>query len=124
MHTLVIEAGPAGAHRTFSVALEKLLAVVTEHVMLAWYKVDILRGRSFQYLIERIELAGLRELTRITSVNDEIWRVGHGIDLVDCRLQGSGNVRIGWFVKTDVTVADLDKSEVATFSGFAAAFGK
>src|SRR5205823_969185 len=72
---------------------------------------------SFQYLVERIEFTWLRKLTQITGMNDEIRRVGHGIDLVDRRLQRGGNVRIGWFVKTDVTVADLDKSEVPAFGG-------
>ena len=58
-------------------------------------------------------------------MNDEIRCVRHGIDLVDGRLQSSGDVRIGWLVKTDVTVTDLDKAEVRAFAGiFAAAFGE
>src|SRR5208282_1376875 len=85
--------------------------------MLTWYKVDLLGRRSLQYLIQRIELTRLRELTQIASVNDEIRCVEHRVDLVDRGLQGSGDVRIGWLVETDVTVADLHESEVRAFAG-------
>src|SRR6202040_130619 len=101
--------------------LQKLLAVVAEHVMLARHKVDLFRGRSSQYLVERIEFTWLRKLTQIAGVNNEIRRVGHGIDLVDRRLQGSGDIRIRRLVKTDVTVADLNKAEVRAFAGILAA---
>src|SRR5271155_2822030 len=50
-------------------------------------------------------------------MNNEIRCVRHGIDFVDRRLQSSGDVRIGWFVKPDVAVADLDKAEVRAFAG-------
>ena len=109
----------------FPIALEILLAVVAQHVVLTRHKVDLFRGRSFQYLVERVEFTRLRELTQITGVNDEIRFVGHGIDLVDRRLQSSGDVRIGRLVKTDVTVADLHKAEVPAFAGiFAIALGE
>jgi hypothetical protein len=55
-------------------------------------------------------------LTQITGVNDEVRLMGHRVDLVDCRLQSSGDVRIGWLVKADVTVADLHKAEVPAFA--------
>src|ERR1700730_80359 len=91
--------------------------------MLTRHKVYLFRRRSFQYLVKRIEFTRLRELTQITRVNDEIRCVGHGIDLVDCRLQSSGDVGIGWLVKTDVAVADLDKAKIRAFADiFAAAF--
>jgi len=79
--------------------------------------VDLLRGRSFQYLVERIEFTWLRELTQIASVDDEVRRLGHRVDFVDRRLQSSGDVRIGRFAKPDMTVADLDKAEVPAFAG-------
>src|SRR5208282_2808145 len=88
--------------------------------MLTWYKVDLLGRRSLQYLVERVELTRLRELTQITGVNDEIRCVRHRVDLVDRGLQGSGDVRIGWLVETDVTVADLHESEVRAFAGISA----
>src|SRR6202158_3512468 len=92
--------------------------------MLARHKVDLFGGRSLQCLVQRIEFARLRELAQIAGVNDEIRFVEHGIDLVDCRLQSGGDVRIRWLVETDVTVADLDKAEVPTFAGILAlAFG-
>ncbi|HXM22888.1 MAG TPA: hypothetical protein VN948_16635 [Terriglobales bacterium] len=110
MHTLVIEAVPPGTLRSLPIAREILLAVVIEHVMLTR---------------QRVEFARLRELTQITGMNKEIRRVRHDIDLVDRRLQSSGDVRICWLVKTNVTAADLDKAEVRTLAGvLAAAFGE
>src|SRR5207245_9216346 len=50
-------------------------------------------------------------------MNDEIRSVRHGIDLVDCRLQSSRDVRICRLVRTDVAVADLHKTEVPAFAG-------
>ncbi len=50
-------------------------------------------------------------------MNDEIRFVGHRVDLVDCRLQRSGNIRVGRLVKADVAIADLHKAEVPTFAG-------
>src|SRR5207237_2493886 len=117
MDALLIEAVPASALCTFPIALEILLPVVTEHVVLTGHKVDLSRGCSFQYLVQRVELARLRELTQITGVNDEIRFVRHGIDFVDCRLQSSRDVRICRLVKTDVAVADLHKAEVPAFAG-------
>jgi hypothetical protein len=49
-----------------------LLAVVAQHVVLAGHKVDVFRGRSLQYLVERIEFTRLRELTQIAGVDYEI----------------------------------------------------
>src|ERR1700675_503681 len=93
--------------------------------MLTRHKVDLFGGRSLQCLIKRIEFTRLRELTQNAGVNDEIRFVGHGIDLVDCRLQSGGDVRIRWLVETDVAVADLDKAEVPSFAGILAiAFGE
>src|SRR5260370_15534292 len=83
--------------------------------MLTRHKVDLFGGRPFQCLVKRIEFTRLRELTQITGVNDEIRRVRHRVDFVDCRLQSSGNVRVGRLVKADVAVADLNKAEVPTF---------
>src|ERR1700733_15637102 len=117
MHTLMIETGPPSALCTFPVALEKLFAVVAEHVMLTRHEVDLLPRRSLQYLVKRVEFTRLRELTQIAGMNNEIRCVRHGVDFVDRRLQSSGDVRIGWLVKADVAVADLDKAEVRTFAG-------
>src|SRR5271169_3072250 len=46
MHTLVIEAGPSSALCTLPIALEILLAIVGQHVMLTRHKVDLFCGRS------------------------------------------------------------------------------
>ena len=93
--------------------------------MLTRHIVDLLRRRTLQYLVQRVELTRLREVTQITGVNDEIGFVGHGVDLVDCGLQSGGDVRVGRFVKSDVAVADLYKGEVPAFSSvFAVAFSE
>src|SRR6266550_5123787 len=47
MDTLMIEAVPSGALGTFPVALEILLAVVVQHVVLTGHKVDLFRGYAF-----------------------------------------------------------------------------
>src|ERR1700675_5065073 len=85
--------------------------------MLTRHKVDLFGGRSLQCLVQRVEFTRLRELTQITGVNDEIRFVGHRVDLVDCRLQSSGDVRVGRLVKADVAVADLHKAEVSALVG-------
>src|SRR6202790_5281784 len=95
--------------------------------MLTRHKVDLFGGRSLQCLVKRIEFTRLRELTQIAGVNDEIWVMGHRVDLVDGRLQSSGDVRVGRLVETDVTVADLDKAKVGAFAFariLAVAFGE
>src|SRR5580704_3909399 len=47
MHTLVIEAGPSSALCTFPIALEILLAIVGQHVMLTRHEENLFRRRSF-----------------------------------------------------------------------------
>src|SRR5258708_37722819 len=115
MHTLVIKAVPPTTLCTFSIALEILLAVVAEHVMLTRHKIDLFGGRSLQCLVKRVEFTRLRELAQIAGVNDEIRFVGQRVDLVDRPLQSCGDVGVSWLVKADVAVADLDKAEVPTF---------
>ena len=83
MDALVIEAVPPGPFRALSIAREIFLAVVAQHVVLTRHKVDLFRRRSFQCLVERIEFTRLRELTQIAGVNNEVWFLRHGIDLVD-----------------------------------------
>src|ERR1700722_19632668 len=46
MHTFVIEAVPAAPPCTLPIALEILLAVVGQHVVLAGHEVGLFRGRS------------------------------------------------------------------------------
>src|ERR1700751_1991664 len=115
MHALLIEAVPSTALGALAITLEELLAVVAQHVVLAGDEVDLFGGGSLLYLIERIELTRLRELAEIAGVNNEIWFLRHGVNLVDCRLQSRGNIWIGRFVKADVAIADLHKGEVRAF---------
>src|SRR5580658_9359054 len=49
----------------------------------------------------------------------------HSVDFVDRRLQSSSNIRIGRFVKADVTVTDLNKTEIRGYAGiFGAVLGE
>src|ERR1700722_6941099 len=62
-------------------------------------------------------------------MNDEIRFLRHGINLVDRRLQSRSDIRICRLVEADVTVTDLEKTEVRTFARifigtFAAAFSE
>src|SRR2546430_2726718 len=84
------------------------------------------RSTLFPYTtLFRSEFTRLRELTQVAGVNDEIWFVGHRVDLIDRRLQSCGDVLICWLVKADMAVADLDKAEVPTFAGIlTVAFGE
>src|SRR5580692_1466768 len=49
-------------------------------------------------------------------MDDEIRLVGHRVDLVDRRLQSSGDIRVGRLVEADVAVADLHECEVRAFA--------
>src|SRR6266481_2433770 len=82
--------------------------------MLTRHKVDLFGGCSPQCLVKRIEFTRLRELTQIAGVNDEIRFVGERVDLVDCRLQSRGDVRVCRLVKADVASLYLGHSQKAT----------
>src|ERR1700758_3951105 len=125
MDTFLIEAVPPCALCVLSVALEILLAVVGQHVMLAWHEVDLLRRSSPQYLVEGVEFTRLGELAEIARVNEKVRFVRHCIDLVDRRLQSGGDIRVCRLAKADMAVANLDKGEVNTLTGtLAAALGE
>src|SRR4029077_5324288 len=117
MDTFVVEAVPSCALCALSVTLEILLAVVGQHVMLAWHEVGLLRRSSPQYLVEGVEFTGLGELAEIARVNEKVRFVRHCVNLVNCRLQGGSDIWVCWLVKTDMAVANLDKGEVTTLAG-------
>src|SRR5579864_7886985 len=62
MHTLVIEAVPPRTLGTLAVALEILLTVIGQHVMLTWHEVNLFCRRSLYQLVQRVELTRLRKL--------------------------------------------------------------
>ena len=53
----------------------------------------------------------------VARVDDEVGRLGKGIDLVDGGLKRRGNIRVGRFVESHVAVADLDESKFAFGAG-------
>src|ERR1051326_2693159 len=81
VHALLIEAVPAGALRAFAVALQVLLAIVADHVMLARNVKDIFGAGALKDLLYVIELFRLGKVTDIAGMQDEAWFRGQGIDL-------------------------------------------
>ena len=77
MDTFVVEAVPPCALCALSVALEILLAVVGQHVMLTWHEIGLLRRSSPQYLVEGVEFTRLGELAEIARVNQKVRFVRH-----------------------------------------------
>src|ERR1700751_4848435 len=125
MDTFVVEAVPPRALCALSVALEILLAVVAQHVMLAWYEVGLLRRSSPQYLVERGKFTGLGELAEIAGVNEKVRFVRHCVDLVNCRLQSGSDILVCRLAKTNMAVTNLYKGEVSTLADmFAGALGE
>jgi hypothetical protein len=113
MDGVLVEAVPTVACRPFAVALEVLLAVVVEHVVLAGDEEDSVGLHALEHLVEGIELFGLREMAQIAGVNDEFRRFREGVDFVDGRGEGGANVGIGGLVEAHVAVADLHKGKLA-----------
>src|SRR5205807_65394 len=68
--------------------------------------------QSSKELVQGVELAGLRQVGKIAGVNDKIGLPVERVDLIHGSLEGSIDIGIGGLVETDVTVADLYKSEV------------
>src|SRR5580698_1608427 len=49
---------------------------------------------------------------KISRMEHKGWRRRHRIDLIDRRLQRSCYIRIGRLIETDMTVADLNETEI------------
>jgi hypothetical protein len=67
VHTLLVKAVPTGALTTLSVALQELLAIIVEHVVLARNVKYILGCRAFQDLIDGIKLFWFREMADVAG---------------------------------------------------------
>src|SRR5258706_3469859 len=113
MDAAPVETEPAAAFRAFAVAREKFLSVIADHVVLAG---DVKYAPSFgrfEQLIESVEFSRFGKMGKIARVQNKVGRCGQGIDLRNGLLERAGDIRVGWFVETDVAVADLHKAKIA-----------
>src|ERR1039457_2175642 len=111
--TFLIEAVPTSATRAFAVAVEILFSVVDRNIVLAGHVKDLLLPGRLQYPFHAVEFGGLRRMTDIARVNDELRRMWKPVDLVHRCLERCGNVRIRGFVESDMAVADLNEIQFA-----------
>src|SRR5579884_1172640 len=66
-----------------------------------------------QHLIHRIELFRLREMADVASVNDKFGGHLQPLNLVQGRFERANHIGIGFFLETDMAVANLNKVELA-----------
>ena len=81
--------------------------------MLTGHIENLLLPGTRKYPLDAVKLRGLRRVTDIARVNDELRRMGKRVDFVHGRLQSGGNIRIRGLVESDMTVADLDEIQFA-----------
>src|SRR5215471_8981082 len=112
VHTLLVEAVPTGALTTLSVALQELLAVIVEHVVLARNIKYVFGCRAFQDLIDRIKLFWFREMADIAGMQHELGGCSQTVNFVHRRLQCPRDIRIGRFIESHVAVADLYEAQL------------
>ena len=111
-----IEAAPARALRTFSVAIAKLLAVIVQHVVLAGNEENFLAG-VLQNLIDSVEFFRLGEMADVAGVQQKFRRIGQSPDFFHGGFQRSSDILIGGLVESHVAVADLHKLQFAFGGG-------
>ena len=72
--------------------------------MLTGHIENLFLTAAFQNLIHRVELSGLRHVTQVTRVDDEIGLMRKRIDLVHGRLQRRGDIGIGSLIEADMAI--------------------
>src|ERR1700681_4891955 len=122
MNPSVVEALPTPPGGALTVTFHVLLALVSQQVVLSGNEERLLLTHSFEELVQGIELAGLCQVREIPGMKDEIRLMVERVNLIHYCLESQVDIGIGRLVKTDVTVADLHKSEVfvARFFGLSA----
>src|SRR5262249_31235481 len=105
VEVLVIEADPPAALSVFAVPSQELLPVIDGRVMLPRYEEDLLWIAPFQQFVEHVIFAGLRRVTQVACVNDELGLLRQRVDLVDGRLQRGADIGVSWFVEAYVGIA-------------------
>jgi hypothetical protein len=117
VHPLLVEAVPPAALDVLPIALQVLLAVVVEHVVLAGDEEHVLRRGALENLVHGVELFGLREVGDVARVQHELGGHRERVDLVDGRLQRPHDIGIRRLVESHVAVADLDEAKLARRHG-------
>src|SRR5450432_3079419 len=113
MHTFEIEAVPACAFCIFAVAIEILLAVVAEKIVLAGHVKRVAGFGFFNHLRDGVELLGFGKMREIAGVKEKFRTLGKRVDPRDRLPQGADHIFVWVFGKTDVAVADLYEAEIA-----------
>src|SRR6516225_1585028 len=63
----------------------------------------------FQELSQRIELSGIRQVGQIACVKQKLGRFGQSVNPGNGFAKCSDNIGIRRFIKSNMTIADLDK---------------
>src|SRR5580704_7468002 len=113
MHPLLVETVPAVTERAFTVAFAILFSVVVQHVVLARNIENLFGTNALECLIERIEFRWLREVAQIARVKDKRRWLVESVNLRNGFAQRGSDVRVGRFVEANMTVANLDETQVA-----------
>src|ERR1700757_3143666 len=115
MYASNVEGVPAFALRPLAVAVEIGFAVVSVgDIVLAGYHINLLFERLHR-LIGVVELFVLRQVSDVAGMDDKGRLCRHRVDLGDRLLKGAERIGISRLVEADMTVADLQKGEVARF---------
>jgi hypothetical protein len=91
--------------------------------VLAGHEEDLLGLCAFQHLIERVIFPRLGGVAEISSVNDEVRLLRQAVNLIDGRLERTGDVGIRRLVETHVAIANLDEVELPFCRGHLLAEG-
>jgi hypothetical protein len=113
VNAFVIEAVPASTCGALAIAVEVLLAIVAQNIVLARY-VKHLAGLGFlQHLVDGVEFCGLRQMADVAGVEQELGPHRGRVDLLNGYPQGGHHVGIGGFVEPHVAVTDLNEAQLA-----------
>src|SRR5947209_14424435 len=112
VHAFLIKAVPAATLTVFAIALQVLLAVIADHIMLAGNVEYFFRAGALENLLHGIKLFRLRKMSDVTRVENEARLFWKSVDLCHRRLQRANHVRISGLVEPHMAVTDLDKAEL------------
>ena len=112
VHATMREALPSRAARAFAVAIQILLGLVAEHIMLAGNVKRLLHLRAFADLRDGIEFFGLGKMRQISGVQEQVGPARERVDSIDRDPQCAGHILVDLLAKADVAVADLRKGEI------------
>src|SRR5690348_16346416 len=114
MHTFLIEAVPARTLCSLAEAFSVLLPVIVEDVMLPGHIEHLSRMASFKDLIQCVELLRLGKVSEVAGVQPKGRSFGQRVDLGHRLSQGSRDVLVGFLIESNMTVADLDKTQIGS----------